>query len=335
LILLFLCIFVLPPLIYPPLKAADLVGVSSTKDRVELQQSRLQLENNARTALIQGLVATFFIATAYFSWQQLLYSNRQLALARQGQLTERFTTAVGQLGDDRADIRVGGIFGLAAIAEESSANDREAIAQVLIGFIRSRAPWPPTMPGQYVAEAPIGDVPTLRSRAFDVQTAVTVLATEVFAPFGGITEDALARSSSRRQLSGVDLRRANLWGARLRGYWLEDSNLQAAGLRNADLRRANLQDACLQDANLRGADLRGANLQGATLLGADLTGARIGSRTSEAPTPRGVRSAYWLPAAELDSQATRLVGAQADSRTTWPTGFDPADAGVIVDLLRH
>jgi Pentapeptide repeats (8 copies) len=329
--LLFLCIFVLPARIYPPLNMPDLAGVSSAKDRVELQQSRLQLQNNVRTALLQGLVATFFVVTAYFSWQQLLHSNRQLSLARRGQITERFTKAVEQLGDDSSDIRIGGVFGLSQIAEETSGYDREAVAQVLIGFIRSRAPWPPTRPGQYVADAPIEDVPTLRSRAFDVQTALTALATNVFASAGDITEGTLARSSSRRQLSAVDLRRANLWSAYLAGYWLEGTNLHAAGIRNADLRRTNLQDACLRDANLRGADLRGANLQGASLHGADLTGARIGSPTPEAPESRGVRSSYWLPSTDPDSQTTRLVGASADSRTLWPAGFDTAEAGVLME----
>ena len=59
-------------------------------------------------------------------------------------------------------------------------------------------------------------------------------------------------------LSGADLRGANLSGADLRDADLRGANLSGADLRGADLRNANLSGA-----NLIGADLRGANLSGA------------------------------------------------------------------------
>jgi len=66
-------------------------------------------------------------------------------------------------------------------------------------------------------------------------------------------------------LSGADLRRANLSGA----------NLSGADLRRANLRGANLSDANLSGADLSGADLRRANLSGANLSGADLRRANL------------------------------------------------------------
>ena len=65
-------------------------------------------------------------------------------------------------------------------------------------------------------------------------------------------------------------------------------------LRSADLRGANLRGANLRGANLRGANLRSANLRSADLRGADLR------------------------------------GAHANRYTVWPTGFIPADRGVVV-----
>lgn len=59
----------------------------------------------------------------------------------------------------------------------------------------------------------------------------------------------------RLDLSGADLREANLRGAQLGNV-----NLSGADLRNADL----------TDAVLSGGDLTGANLEGATLVGANL-----------------------------------------------------------------
>jgi Pentapeptide repeats (8 copies) len=330
-ILLYLCIFTLPSVIYHSPSSSDLAGVSSANNRLALEQSTLQLQNSIRTTLIQGLAAAFFVVTAYFGWQQLVQNSQQLAISRYGQVTEHFTKAVGQLGDSSPDIRIGGIFGLARIAKESPSTDGEAVAQILIGYIRSRAPWPPTHPGQYIADAPIKDVPSLRTRAIDVQTALTALGAETFAIRGAVTEEALAQAGSRRQMSGVDLRRANMWGANFPGYWFEGANLQGAGIRKANLRRSNLQDANLQGANLQGTDLRGANLQNALLQGADLSNAVIGNAELSSVVARNVRSSYWLPSTDPDSQITRFIGARADSLTLWPVGFEPTEAGVIVE----
>jgi hypothetical protein len=74
-------------------------------------------------------------------------------------------------------------------------------------------------------------------------------------------------------LSGADLR-----GANLRYADLSDANLSDANLRYADLSGANLSDANLRDASLSHADLSGANLyrrQPADASAADLSGANL------------------------------------------------------------
>jgi len=69
----------------------------------------------------------------------------------------------------------------------------------------------------------------------------------------------------------VNLQRANLREADLRGVNLREANLQGAYMIKADLQEANLVGADLQEAtpygaNFKGAILRDANLQGAKLL---------------------------------------------------------------------
>ena len=76
-------------------------------------------------------------------------------------------------------------------------------------------------------------------------------------------------------LSGADLRGADLMGAYLHKADLRGANLMGAYLHKADLAEANLMKANLIRANLRKADLRGANLMGADLMGADLSGADL------------------------------------------------------------
>ena len=70
--------------------------------------------------------------------------------------------------------------------------------------------------------------------------------------------------------SGVDLSRANLFGANLLWANLSRVNLSGAGLIGANLSLANLSGA-----NLSGADLFVANLSGANLSGGNLSDARV------------------------------------------------------------
>ena len=87
--------------------------------------------------------------------------------------------------------------------------------------------------------------------------------------------------------------------ALIRDGWCAGADLWDANLRGANLRGANLCGANLCGANLCGADLRGANLCGADLRGANLRDAN-------------------------------LRGARASEGTTWPGGFDPDAAGVLL-----
>jgi len=68
----------------------------------------------------------------------------------------------------------------------------------------------------------------------------------------------------------IDLAGANLTGADLRRANLTDANLAWTDLAGANLTGADLRRADLTDAKLTWTDLAGANLAGANLTGADL-----------------------------------------------------------------
>jgi Pentapeptide repeats (8 copies) len=138
-------------------------------------------------------------------------------LPQQGQVTERFTRAIDQLGNAQLDVRLGGIYALERIARDSPA-DRATIGEVLTAFVRSHAPWPPRLPGQYVAVAPIDEVPELQVRAPDVQASLTVLGR------GGFTRPE--GQDGRLDLHDVDLRNADLYGAHLEGVDLGGAHLE-------------------------------------------------------------------------------------------------------------
>ena len=81
-------------------------------------------------------------------------------------------------------------------------------------------------------------------------------------------------------ISGAELRHADLMGAVFRRANLSGCFLNPCHLYHADLREADLSNALFNGSNMRGADLRGANLTGAdldrTILSdADLSGANL------------------------------------------------------------
>jgi hypothetical protein len=244
-------VLVAPQLLYPPLTDRELDRQQvSGKDRIELETNRLKLQNDARATLLQALAGGVLLLGAYFTWRQVQASRDQLTIAREGQLTERFTRAVDQLGSEHLDVRVGGIYALKRISRDSPP-DRATIEEVLTAYVRDHAPWPPP--------------PSLPSLQAVTQRLVTF---------------------AQRQRSGLQRRRAKGAAGQDRHGQPDDqaakpprpaADVQAAvtvlggrhlppdGLRPLDLTRANLQRANLFGANLQRADLRGANLQGADL----------------------------------------------------------------------
>jgi hypothetical protein len=94
---------------------------------------------------------------------------------------------------------------------------------------------------------------------------------------GAILNDANLQEAilNDTNLQGADLDIANLQGAHLSDAKMQGARLDIANLQGADLSDANLQGADLSDANLQGADLSDANLQGADLTDANLQGADL------------------------------------------------------------
>lgn len=218
-------------------------------------------------------VGAGLIVTSYFNREQ-----QQLAL--QGQITDRFTKAVEQLGQhgpQKIDVRLGAIYALQRIMRDS-ANDQPAVIAVLGAFIRIHAPAPSQRPRSLRSSKPTWEsIP----RPVDIQAALTVLARRDPDSDGEGHVDL-----SQANLDSADLVYANLTHttlsfaylrrADLRGAELSDVNLQFANLRLADLTYADLTGAHLSRADLRGADLNSADLSGAALYSADLRYAYLG-----------------------------------------------------------
>ncbi|MYV51358.1 pentapeptide repeat-containing protein [Streptomyces sp. SID3212] len=225
----------------------------------------------------------------------LWYSSDQArddrALAKEGQITDRYTAAVGNLGSDKTDVPLGGIYALQRIMQDSR-RDHPTIANVLATYIRTHAAKP---------------APRSQDVTADIQAALTVLATRDPAHDGAFRPDLrdakldsveLGSESlvSPAALGGADLTGADLGSAFLSGANLRDANLSLAQMTYADLRRADLRDADLSSTFLDGADLPGANLSGA-----DMTSTKLGEADLRGANLRGAN----LRGADLDDADLR------------------------------
>ena len=89
--------------------------------------------------------------------------------------------------------------------------------------------------------------------------------------------DLKGANLKEKDLSGRNLSNADLRGADLSDSFLHKVVLKEADLSGANLFRANMLQADLRGANLQATNLIGADLSGADLSGANLKGAKIGS----------------------------------------------------------
>jgi hypothetical protein len=216
---------------------AEEEGIDGLKERAEVRQG----VRTAGLALVAGLVAA----------SGAVYTALTFALSRRGQITERFTRAVDQLSSNSLAVRLGGIYALARIADESKTEYRPVI-WILAAYVREHSRWLPPEPEM----ANPDDAPPEATE--DIKAIVGVL-----------------RDRDVARYEGNDPIRILLGHTNLRG-----SHAPEIRLIRADLSGAQLQQTNLRDAELQKADLRGANLIGADLSGAKLSEARYDDKTT-------------------------------------------------------
>jgi hypothetical protein len=294
-------------------------------------QDRLTAENAARQTLAQIIGGAVLLVGLFFTWANLniaqenikitqdtatksqATATKNLELAQEGQITDRFTKAIAQLGEQGSDklaVRLGGIYALERIARESKA-DHWPIMEILTASVREKAPWPPKQPKD--AQPSKGDQLPLKKRpAMRTALREDPVATPTLAPpqltadiqailtvLGRRTQTYGNGESLRLHLAKTDLRGASLWGAKLQGARFQGAQLQGADLTRACLQAADLTNAQLQwtslwEAQLKGAFLAGANLEGAYGLTVEQLAAvaTLYNAQLDPPLPEQIRQQY-------------------------------------------
>ncbi|MBT2446223.1 pentapeptide repeat-containing protein [Streptomyces sp. ISL-43] len=199
------------------------------------------------------------IAVVGFTWKSITQVNSEQALAREEQITERYTAAVENLGNKGSeDVRLGGVYALQRLMKDSP-RDQATVIDVLSSFLRSHSKKPKP-----------GDGKTRLNS--DVTAALTVLT---------------SRDSRNDGTTRVDLFEADLPRAKLAGGDLSNANLDRTDLHNANLRGALLYDATLGGADLapRGVTARWRAPDGATAHGPGAAGLTATRRAGASPYP--------------------------------------------------
>lgn len=224
------------------------------------------------TAFGTPLTILVAVAALWMTQRENLESReidqKQMKLVEQGQITDRFTKAVEQIGSGKADIEIGGAYALERIMVDSP-TDQPAVISVLSAHLR-------------ISQT----TTTVHQKDYEfqrvTQTTQTILDILGRRPDPGRKPflDLSGASLPLAHLQGANLLHANLTGADL-----TDSDLTGVNLQNADLTDAVLNGASLDEADLSGANLFDANmiatsfidtdLTNASLLQADLTGAKL------------------------------------------------------------
>ncbi|MEV5544170.1 pentapeptide repeat-containing protein [Saccharopolyspora shandongensis] len=239
----------------------------------------------------------------------LIFTASSVSTQQEGQLTDRFTKAVEQIGADKLEVRVGGIYALERIARDSP-RDHSAVVEVLAALIREHPPASPIRNGRPILAADLQAAVTVISRRDTTREPENYRIALAGAQLAG-AEFPRGAALAGVDLEGATLDFANLSGANLREVNFADANLNRAKLRNADLSRANLSSAKLRDADLNVTNLSSASFSGANLNGAELGAAFIGG---------AVFNGAYLNDAKLTYTRSWAVTSEANPNSIWVDG---------------
>lgn len=209
-----LCISVLiwsiPELLLPSSR-----NLSTNTERI------IGIRNEYRKIIAQIIGGAVVLYGIYNTLIRIESIEKNIEIAQEGQITDRFTKAIEQLGHGNIEMKIGGIYALERISQDSL-KDYWSIIEILTAYLRRTSSVDSVnSESEYVNDSP----PRL---PIEVQTALNVI--------------------SRRKRFDLEVKQNR------------NPDLSLTNLKNAYLGKANLQFSDLSDANLEGANLKEANL---------------------------------------------------------------------------
>ncbi|MHC1754329.1 MAG: pentapeptide repeat-containing protein [Methanosarcina sp.] len=247
-------------------------------------------ENQSRATLAQVLGGAAIGIGLYYTWRRIAIAEEDLKVAldnlkvaQEGQITERFTRAVDQLGaidqlgNPAIETRLGGIYALERIANESN-KDYWPIMEILTAYVRLNS----NVDGLDEKLFPVNDLISMDIQAdesikkqrsklkklpLDIQSILTVLGRRKHACNGS--------ESKYLEPDNLDLSNTYLRTIELTGAHLERANFKRAHLQRAYIKKTHLEEADFEEANLENAQLFECYLEGVNLENGHLENAYI------------------------------------------------------------
>lgn len=243
---------------YAPKFYVRSLPIETGKD-FDREKERLKLEDDTRKTFAQIIGGIVFLGGLIFTYNTFRLQQNTYQLQQEGQFTDRFTKAVAQIGNDKLEIRLGGLYALERIAKDSP-KDYWTVMEVLSAFIRQNSKKKRETSKKNSDDNFVSNTTGAEENAeitIDIQAALTIIGRR------NIEQDS--------PINTIDLSKTNLRGAKLIGANLIKANLFEVDLNGADLKNANLNGANLSHAKLVGANLDGAKLIEANLIEANLS----------------------------------------------------------------
>lgn len=237
------------------------------KAQKELEVALLSLESDQKTAQRNIEISLETLDSNIKSTQ------KSLEISQEGQITERFTRAVDQLGRENLEIRLGGIYALERIANESE-KDYWPIMKILAAYIREKSPIKRGNTENKDSE----EQETDKELPTDIQIILEVICKRehTFNEKLDLQNVNIRKARlSKAHFEWTDLSGADIWGADLAGAHLKSTQLYRTHLEDASLVGAHLENAHMLEAHLERAYLQGIDLKDATLIEAHLDEAHL------------------------------------------------------------
>lgn len=221
-----------------------------------LKREALGIQNSLYNSFIQTMGGLFFFVTAFFAWRNLIVAQNTLESSEEKQVTERFGNAVEHLGSDRVEVRLGGVYELKRIAQDSIKKDYRPTIEILSGFIRerTRSKWkdsPHPQSSYEVNKSPL--TANLSLPEADVEAALEVAR--------NLYNDADNPDRNKK----LDLRNSDFRWLLLINHDFRKINLGRACFYGSDLQYVEFNEADLNCADFRSSILNFANFSGAIL----------------------------------------------------------------------
>jgi hypothetical protein len=223
--------------------------VKIEKDILVIEKDKAIMQSTAHLNLLQALGGALILFSAYVGW-------RNLGVAENKQVTERFAKAIEHLGNNEPAICLGGVYTLEQIAADSYTKYHRVFTEIISAFIREKS----LLPG----------VP--RSITY---IAFNVLGRRKIDPFDHVIDlsltDLSGIISSNTRFTRANFNQANFSNSSINRIWFKAANLSKVNFSNSTISNVNFANANLTNAIFKNAIFDMVNLEGADLTGSDLT----------------------------------------------------------------